>query len=223
MTNTQKFFETIKAFRTNLWKIDEKYKPEYDHINKFKDSEHYAASKSILDERRRKQVEGLRRETQERIKAIVDDMEMVYMTRPSSAPSPDQLRLLETLKMREHIGKDELRAAANSLKGCTTGEHVLEEVARRNGHPMVLSQELSGDEVRQHLQSTRNNANYMISKLEHLDDDSHRESLNNGEFMLFRLNVDPLDVSDCMRIFGNVTNFAAFSAAVDGEPTAKGE
>lgn len=214
-SNTRKFYETIMDFRADMREIDAHYKPEYDRLNKFKDSEHYASSKAILDERRKKQVEGLRREAQERIKTVVDAMEEVYMKRPASAPNPEQLALLQALRMRESVSKDELQAAANVLKGCPVGERILEELARKNGHPMVLSQELSGDEVRQHLQSLRNSAGHLISKLEHPD--SRRESVNNGEYTLFRLDVDPADESDALRIFGYIVDTEKFSAAVNGQ------
>lgn len=215
MTNTERFFKHIQWFRKDLREIDERYQPKYDYLNRFADSESYAANKSNLDDQRKAEVDALRQETQKMISTVLDDMERAYMERPSSAPTPDQLALLQTLKMRETIGQDELREAANSLKGCPVAERVLEEIARKNGQPMILSQELSGDEVQRHLQGLRNSAEHLISKLEHPD--SRREHVNSGEYTLFRLDVDPVDELDCLRIFGFVTDAAKFSAAVNGE------
>jgi len=203
----------VKWFRKDLREIDARYKPDYDRLEKFKDSESYISSKKVLDDQRKKEVDVLRQETQKRITAVVDDMEKAYMERPSSAPTQEQLALLQTLKMREAIGRDELREAANSLKGCPVAERVLEEISRKNGHPMILSQELSGDEVRQHLQSLRNSAEHMISKLEHPG--SRGEYLNRGDYTTFRLDVDPVDEADCLRLFGYVTDAEKFSAAVN--------
>jgi len=217
MTRTERYFKNIQWFRQNLREIDARYKPDYDRLERFKDSESYADSKRVLDEQRKKEVDALRQETQKRITAVVDDMERAYMERPTSAPTPEQLALLQTLKMRETIGRDELREAANSLKGCPVAERVLEEIARKNGHPMILSQELSGDKVRQHLQSLRNSAEHLLSKLDHPD--RRGEYLNSGDYATFRLDVDPADEADCLRLFGYVTDTAAFSDAVNGEPT----
>ncbi len=214
MTNTERYFKNIQWFRKDLREIDARYKPEYDRLERFRDSESYISSKKVLDDQRQKEVDALRREAQQRITAVVDAMERTYMERPSSAPSPDQLRLLETLKMRESIGKDELREAANTLKGCPVAERVLEEIARKNGHPMILSQELSGDEVRRNLQSLRNSAEYMISKLDYPD--RRGEYLNSGDYTTFRLDVDPTDEADCLRLFGYVVDAEKFSTAVNG-------
>ncbi len=57
-----------------------------------------------------------------------------------------------------------------------------------------------------------------LSKLERPD--RRGEYLNNGDYGLFRLDTDPADEVDCLRLFGFVTDAAAFSAAVNEEPTA---
>ncbi len=214
MTNTERFFKNIVWFREELSEIDERYKPKYDRLERFEDSQHYAGDKADLDKQRAVEVDALRRETLARINTVVDDMTQTYMERPSSAPTQEQLALLQALKMRETISRDELREAANALKECPVGERVLEEIARKNGHAMAISNELSGDEVRKHLQSLRNSAEHMISRLEHVD--SRRENANNGDYSLFRLDVDPKDEADCLRIFGFVTDAEQFSEAVNG-------
>ncbi len=215
MTNTERYFKNIVWFREELREIDERYKPKYDRLERFKDSQHYAGDREVLDKQRAVEVDALRRETLARINAVVDDMERTYMERPSSAPTQDQLALLQALKMRETISLDELREAANALKGCPVGERVLEEIARKNGHFLALSNEISGDEVRKHLQSLRNSAEHMISRLEHVD--SRRENANSGDYSLFRLDVDPKDEADCLRIFGFVVDAERFSKAVNGK------
>lgn len=215
MTNTERYFKRIQWFRKDLREIDARYAPKYAYLDRFKDSERYASDKKALDEQRQKEVDALRQETWKCITDVVDSMEQTYMERPSSAPSPDQLALLQTLKMRENIGRDELREAANTLKGCPVAERVLEEISRKNGYPMILSQELSGDEVRQHLQSLRNSAEHMIFRLEHPD--RRGEHVNSGEYVLFRLDIDPADEADCLRIFGYVPDAEKFCAAVNGE------
>lgn len=215
MTNTERYFQNISFFRRDLREIDERYKPLYDRLERFKDSGSYPAEKAQLDERRSWEVDALRRETMARINTVLSDMERTYMERPSSAPTPDQLALLQALKMRETVSRDELREAANALKGCPVGERVLEEIARKNGHAMALSKELSGDEVRKHLQSLRKSAAHMVSKLEHTD--SRREHTNSGDYSLFRLDVDPKDEADCLRIFGFVTDTEQFAEAVNGK------
>ncbi|WP_298023500.1 hypothetical protein [uncultured Dysosmobacter sp.] len=215
MTNTERYFRNIEWFRKDLREIDARYKPKYDHISQFKDSEYYPSEKASLDKQRAAEVDALRREALTRIHAVVDDMERTYMERPSSAPTQEQLALLTALKMRETVSRDELREAANALKGCPVGERVLEEIARKNSHAMTISTEISGDEVRKHIQSLRNSAEHMILRLEHTD--SRRVHTNSGDYSLFRLDVDPANEADALRIFGYVTDTKQFANAVNAE------
>lgn len=215
MTNTTRYFDSIKQFRDNLRKINAHYQPEYEHLEKFKDSEYYASSKKIIDDRRQQEVDALRLEATRRIATVVDDMERTYMERPTSAPTQEQLAILQALKMRDTVERDELRQAANALKGCPVAERVLEEIARKNGHALALSKELSSDTVRQSLQSLRRNGEKLVSKLE--APGSRGEYLNAGNYDMFRLDIDPADEADCMRVFGMVTDAPGFAAAVNTE------
>ena len=206
MTNTQRYLNSIKGFCKDLQEVNDKFRPEYERLERFKDSGSYAQSKKLLDDRRNAEVEELRREYADRLKSAVDAMEKTYMNRPASAPTQEQLSVLQALKLRDHVSRDELRRAAQTMRGCPVAERALEEIARKSG-------EIRSDTVRQSLHSLRVNAGRLVSNLQ--APNSRREHMSRSDWDMFRLDTDPADENDCLRIFGLCANGAQFAAAVN--------
>ena len=213
MTNTQRYLNSIKGFRKDLQEVNDKFRPEYERLERFKDSGSYAQSKKLLDDRRNAEVEELRREYADRLKSAVDAMEKTYMNRPASAPTQEQLSVLQALKLCDHVSRDELRRAAQTMRGCPVAERALEEIARKSGEILGLEQEISSDTVRQSLHSLRVNAGRLVSNLQ--APNSRREHMSRSDWDMFRLDTDPADENDCLRIFGLCANGAQFAAAVN--------
>lgn len=213
MTNTQRYLNSIKGFRKDLQEVNDKFRPEYERLERFKDSGSYAQSKKLLDDRRNAEVEELRREYADRLKSAVDAMEKTYMNRPASAPTQEQLSVLQALKLRDHVSRDELRRAAQTMRGCPVAERALEEIARKSGEILGLEQEISSDTVRQSLHSLRVNAGRLVSNLQ--APNSRREHMSRSDWNMFRLDTDPAGENDCLRIFGLCANGAQFAAAVN--------
>ena len=213
MTNTQRYLNSIKGFRKDLQEVNDKFRPEYECLERFKDSGSYAQSKKLLDDRRNAEVEELRREYADRLKSAVDAMEKTYMNRPASAPTQEQLSVLQALKLRDHVSRDELRRAAQTMRGCPVAERALEEIARKSGEILGLEQEISSDTVRQSLHSLRVNAGRLVSNLQ--APNSRREHMSRSDWDMFRLDTDPAGENDCLRIFGLCANGAQFAAAVN--------
>lgn len=213
MTNTQRYLNSIKGFRKDLQEVNDKFRPEYERLERFKDSGSYAQSKKLLDDRRNAEVEELRREYADRLKSAVDAMEKTYMNRPASAPTQEQLSVLQALKLRDHVSRDELRRAAQTMRGCPVAERALEEIARKSGEILGLEQEISSDTVRQSLHSLRVNAGRLVSNLQ--APNSRRDHMSRSDWDMFRLDTDPAGENDCLRIFGLCANGAQFAAAVN--------
>lgn len=213
MTNTQRYLNSIKGFRKDLQEVNDKFRPEYERLERFEDSGSYAQSKKMLDDRRNAEVEALRLEYADRLKSAVDAMEKTYMNRPASAPTQEQLSVLQALKLRNRVSRDELRRAAQTMRGCPVAERALEEIARKSGEILGLEQEISSDTVRENLHSLRVNAGRLVSKLQ--APNSRREHMSRSDWDMFRLDTDPADENDCLRIFGLCANGAQFAAAVN--------
>lgn len=214
MTNTEWYFNSIKGFRKALREVNGRYKPEYERLERFKDSSSYAQSKKLVDDRRSAEVAALRREYEGQLKSAVDAMEKTYMAKPTSAPTQEQLAVLQALKLREHVGRDELKRAAQTMRGCPVAERAIEEIARKSGEILGLEQEISGDTVRQHLHSLRLNGGKLVSGLH--APDSRTEHMERKDWDMFRLDTDPANEADCLRIFGMCGGDGAqFAAAVN--------
>lgn len=146
----------------------------------------------------------------------MDDMRRTYEAKPSKAPTPEQLAILQALKMRDRVSKDELREALNAVKGCPLCERVIGEIATKNHHILGMEQEMSSDTIRRSMDSLKRNGETLIAQLERPGED-RRTAVNNGNWDLFRLDIDAKDSEDCMRVFGGVTDFSKFAEAVNGE------
>ena len=65
MKNTTRYLNTIMRFRSDLQDVNERLRPEYEHIGRYRDSKSYPQNKKLLDDKRNAQVDVLRREAQE--------------------------------------------------------------------------------------------------------------------------------------------------------------
>ena len=155
-------------------------------------------------------------EMETELNAIVDDMRRTYEQKPSKAPTAEQLAILQALKMRDSVSKDELREALNAVKGCPLAERVVGELAAKHHHVLGMERELTSDTVRRSLDSLRLNGERLISKLEQPGED-RRAAVNRGDYTMFLLDQEPKDEADAMRIFGSATDYGQFSEAVNGE------
>lgn len=65
-------------------------------------------------------------------------------------------------------------------------------------------------------QAMKLNGEKLIARLERPGED-RRAAVNSGNWDLFRLDIEAKDSEDCARVFGGVTDFRQFSAAVNSE------
>lgn len=213
MTNTERYFNSICSFRKDLQELNDRYRPKFERLERFKDSASYMDSKRLLDDRRGKELAALRYEYDDRLKSAVDAMERTYMARPTSAPTQEQLAILQALKMRDHVSRDELRQAAINMRGCPVAERTLEEIARKSGVYLGLKQELSEDTVRRNIYSLRRSGEKLVARLDELN--SRKAHMDNRDWDMFHLDVDPENEADCLRIFALCDDPAQLAAAVN--------
>lgn len=216
MKNTQRYHQFIRDFRKAASMANEKFDPAYKDLERYRDSEYYQEDKAKIDKARKELLDEVRQGAKKELNAIVDDMRRTYESKPSKAPTAEQLAILQALKMRDSVSKDELREALNAVKGCPLAERVVGEVAAKHQHILGMERELTSDTVRRSLDAMRLNGEKLIAKLERPGED-RKTAVNSGNWDLFRLDIDAKDSEDCMRVFGGVTDFQQFSEAVNGE------
>ncbi len=212
MKNAEKYYQTVLGFRKALEAVNEKFRPQYERLERFKDSEHYQEEKVALDKARSELLAEVRELAMKEFSEVCDAMKAAYQSRPLSAPSDEQLRLLQTLQMREKLGVDELRQAAVTLEGCPAALEVLCELTHKHGHTWAMQGELAGDTVDRTINQLRRNGKKFVQHLERTD--SRRDFVSVGDYDMFRLAGEPVDVADTLRIFGLCTEPERFMEAV---------
>lgn len=216
MKNTQRYHQFICDFRKAVSMANEKFEPAYKDLERYRDSAYYQEDKAKIDKARKQLLDKVRQDAKKELNAIVDDMRRTYEQKPSKAPTAEQLAILQALKMRDSVSKDELREALNAVKGCPLAERVVGELAAKHHHVLGMERELTSDTVRRSLDSLRLNGERLISKLEQPGED-RRAAVNRGDYTMFLLDQEPKDEADAMRIFGSATDYGQFSEAVNGE------
>ena len=216
ITNTQKYYNIIRDFRKALRAIDEKFSPRYEELRRYEGSAGYKESVDELDKARKGLIDEVRVEASKELEDVVAAMRTAYQSRPSKAPTQEQLAILQALKMRENVGKDELREALNAVQDCPLAVQVIGEIAAKHHHILGLRQELSRDMVSRSLDALLLNGQKMISRLER-PGEARRTAVNTGNWDGFRFDVDPADPQDCARVFGGVgsADFSKFAEMVD--------
>lgn len=212
MKNTERYHQAVLAFRRAVEGVNEKFRPQYERLERFKDSEHYQEEKVALDKARSELLAEVRELAMKEFNEVCDAMKASYQSRPLSAPSDEQLRLLQALQMREKLGVDELRQAAVTLEGCPAALEVLRELAHKHGRTWAMQGELAGDTVDRTIDQLRRNGEKFVQHLERTD--SRKEFVSVGDYDMFRLAGEPVDVADTLRIFGLCTEPERFMEAV---------
>jgi hypothetical protein len=95
-----------------------------------------------------------------------------------------------------------LEQAANNVRGNTTAERILEDVAKKHGHTLTISKGISADRVRGVIHQLERSAETAIRRLDRCGD--RREFTNSANWDLFRLDTDAADEMDALRIYGYV-------------------
>lgn len=135
MSNTQNYYDAYKTFRTGLDSINSAYEDSLSSIEKYKGSEGFEEHKKQFQEKRKNEIENLRATVRPKMFKAIDDMQETAINRKMKIPTEDEIRLLEILKMRDSVSRDELLQAARTLADCSSALSVLDEIARKNNMP----------------------------------------------------------------------------------------
>ena len=130
--NVGRFYIKAQEFQDKRNAINREYSEAMRKIRTAKGSEYYTEASRAAKEKRDNALSTLRTEYMNHFHSIFDDMEASNAARSMKAPTPDELGVLQVLKMKENITKADLDMAANSLKNNPACLTVLSEIARKN-------------------------------------------------------------------------------------------
>lgn len=221
MSNTGKFYQTVKDFREELRGLEAEYQSEMQKLEPHKGSAYYEKAKAALDKARELTLDELRRVYGKTFEDTFAAMEAEYANKPMIAPSADQLAMLQVLKMRDSVTREELRQCANACKGCSVALEMLKEIAHKN-NIYGLIDDSSTPPVAETMRTLRKRASYLlgadcVGKRKEILQEIVSERRTSDYWDRWLVDTDPTDEADALRLFGLVTDAPAFCAAVNAQ------
>lgn len=224
-TRTEDYYFAVKWHRDGLREIWKIYNDRMTKLKPHAGSEYYRTEEQKAAETRDSAIKKLKEQTAVRFDRALEGMRQSAKAQPMIAPTADQLALLQTLKLRKKLTRDELEKAANSFKGCPAAMTALGELAEQHGiygGQIYYAGGESSASIQEHIDSLLQSARFIL-RLEKPDSRAERvlspydPHWNADEVKLFKVDFDAEDTRDAMARYGGVQDFASFSAAVDGQ------
>lgn len=229
MKNTEYFYNTVRRYRQGLAEINAKFDRQIEAKAGYAGSPRYTEDAKEIERDRATEIAALRADCAESFDTCIKSMELHAQSRPAVAPTDEQMRLVQLLKLKESVTRDDLTHAALVCEGCPLALAVLEEIA--TAHDILgfhaggrgVSDQFVRDAILAFAKSARttltldrtNNRAELMRGVE----GPHGTDPAFGNIEKFRLDVDPESARDCAGRWGGVPEelYEAFSSVVDGE------
>ena len=134
MTNTEYLYNAMKRFTDARTAARETYLQTMKKYETAKGSPYYTEQKDKAMKVRNDAVEAAKAECVNTVNNALSLMRKTSGARPMKAPTEEQLRILQMLKMRKTVTPNELQAAANAMDGNGAALAVLNEIAHEQNH-----------------------------------------------------------------------------------------
>ena len=225
MTNTRNFFETARSYREALNEAWNTFDGNMSKIERFKGSSGYNELAQKYVDERIKAVKSIQADYSNRFDAILRSMRENATSKGMKAPSTEQLALLQVLRMREHLERDEIVQAGKALQDCPAAVAVLDEIAEKSGFYGARVGGVSTRSVMQHIDSLANATRRLIAldKPNSRREQMARASIHSPDHIpnalySFTVDRDVADEREAMSFYGNVNreDFEAFADSVNG-------
>ena len=226
---TRHYYEACNGYRQSLRGIWAAFDKEMQRLEQYKGSTGYEKEKADAERKRDDDIKALQSEYREKFSGILKGMRESATTRAMIAPTQEQLALLQALKMREKIGRDELEQAGRTLKDSPVCLSVLDEIARDMGKktnsPAYYGLRFSTEStsgILSCIDSLTESAKRICSlnKCDSKAEQAERASIYSTEhthnaLYSFRTDRDVSSVREAMETFGGVQSLDSFEAAVN--------
>lgn len=226
MNNLEWYYHIVQKYREGLTRINTKFDEKIKAKAGYKGSAQYEKDIAAIEKGRMGEIAALRADCGSDFDRCLASMSKNAKNRPAVAPTEEQLRLIQLLKLKERVTREDLEHVANSMQECGLALSILEEIAREKeilgfhaGNKGVSDQFVT-DAIR----SFANNARTILS-LDYCGDNGRQLDRCEGAFGAmptmrsiekFRVDVEPQGPMDCAGRFGGVpeTAYKAFVEAV---------
>ena len=227
LTNSEIFFKAAKTFQDERKHINEEYEQALKDLENKRGSEYYKAETDRLKKERDNRLSALKQSSGTDMLSTIETMRKTAAQRATVAPTDEQLRVLQVLRMRETVSEKELTEAAQCLKNCPLGLSVIQEIAGKNGVIRNFKRFYKGDKMPSEFASSALDTLEYETK-DFLAYDTKRTARISAEYQRAHYGDDnsrPLpkralfnEKADCFKSLGiTPDNLDGFIAAVDGE------
>lgn len=229
MKNVEYYFTIVQRYRKGLSEINAKFDKQIEAKAGYAGSPRYTEDVKAIERERTAEIAALRADCAESFDTCLKSMKLHAQSRPAVPPTDEQMRLLQVLKLKSNITRDDLTHAAHSMGDCSLALSVLEEIAAEHGilgfraGGVGVSDQFVRDAIRAFAKSARTTLT--------LDRTNNRAELMRGtegphgtapafsNIGKFRLDIDPENARDCAGRWGGVPGelYEAFTVATGGE------
>lgn len=133
ITNTDLLYAKMKEFQDKRVGITEAYDKSVKSLERFKGSQGYEEDLKKLKEKHEADLKGLRDDYRPSINTVLSGMMEAVGRRSISAPTEDQINLLNVLKMKKRVTLEELSRTAEAVKDNPIAIAVVSEIAKDHG------------------------------------------------------------------------------------------
>ena len=222
MNRTKEYHDVTKEFRKALSVIWDNYDKKMQSLEQYKGSNGYNDDKAKAEKERDIAVYNTQQEYKTKFNEIIQGMRKSATSRSMIPPTAEQIALLQVLKMRENITRDELEQAGRTLKDCPAALSVLQEIATQQQLYGLRFTYLSTAGVLDSINTLADSAKRMCT----MSKPNSRRNTNwsvhspdyepgTSKFQTFRIDKDTDSVRESMELFGGVIDLSSFESAVN--------
>ncbi len=227
LTNSELFYRNAKKYQDDRARINENYEKQLESLKDKQGSEFYATESERLKKERDNRLSALKQSSGADMLSTIETMRKTATQRATVAPTDEQVRILQVLKMRDNVTERELTEAAKSLENCPLGLSVIQEIAGKNGVIRNFKRFYKGDKMPSEFASSALDTLEYETK-DFLAYDTKRTARIAAEYQRAHYGDDnsrplskrPLfnEKADCFKELGiTPDNLDSFIVAVDGE------
>ena len=133
ISNTDAFYHAAYEFQTKRGLLVSEYEGQMSALEKYKGSVFYTERSRELREGYERDLTALQNGFRERIFSTIRKMKETAQNKPMKAPSDDQIKIIQMLRMKENLSEAELDSAFNAVKDCPVALGILQDIAKKHG------------------------------------------------------------------------------------------
>lgn len=209
---TNRYTKRIYHFLKEARAVEEDYQNQLDYLKQFSDGQFGRDEVKRVRGEMAGALNGIRAQYQGKTAELISDMRKEISRKLAISPTAEQVATLQLLTMRERLTAEEIKAVSPSLAGCPMALKALGEIVKKH--------ELVGVGLPATPSSAALDGAFRALELnaEKLFHNYGTEQWSSGDIVKDSMNrrfAGAEGDSDVFRVFGGVSEFEQFSAAVD--------